>query len=52
MAWLELEHREDLYPFLHAHHIPMTTLHTLELAAQRGLLDLPTAEAIMHSFVV
>jgi hypothetical protein len=30
MAWLELEHREDFYTFLHAHHIPMTTLEVLQ----------------------
>jgi hypothetical protein len=30
MAWLELEDREDFYTFLHAHHIPMTTLEVLQ----------------------
>ena len=30
MAWLELEHREDFYTFLHAHHIPLTTLEVLQ----------------------
>jgi hypothetical protein len=30
MAWLELEDREDFYPFLHAHHIPITTLEVLQ----------------------
>ena len=28
--WLELEHREDFYAFLHAHRIPMTTLEVLQ----------------------
>ena len=30
MEWLELEDREDFYTFLHAHHIPMTTLDVLQ----------------------
>ena len=30
MAWLQLEHREDFYAFLHAHRIPMTTLEVLQ----------------------
>lgn len=30
MVWLELEHREDFYTFLSAHHIPMTTLEVLQ----------------------
>ena len=30
MDWLELENREDFYTFLHAHHIPMTTLDILQ----------------------
>jgi hypothetical protein len=30
MTWLELADREDFYTFLHAHHIPMTTLDVLQ----------------------
>ena len=36
MAWLELEHREDFYAFLHAHRIPMTTLERTPATSGHG----------------